>query len=193
MLPEPLHPAIVHFPIVLAVLAPLFVAGAIWAIRRRTNARRAWLVATAALAALALSTWVALQTGEREEDRVERVVAEQPLERHEEAGELFLAASAVVLLVSVAGFLPGAFGSAGRVVTAAGTLVLVALGVRTGHSGGELVYRYGAASAYTSPAAASSAQRGAVDGTELRVRPASSERGQEASEPRRRRRDSDRD
>jgi uncharacterized membrane protein len=191
MLPDPLHPAIVHFPIVLAVLAPLFVAGAIWAIHRRANARRSWLVATAALGALAFSTWLALQTGEREEDRVERVVAEQPLERHEEAAELFLAATAVVLLVSFAGFLPGAFGTTGRLLTAGGTLALVGLGVLTGHSGGELVYRYGAASAYVSPVRTASAQGGEVDDAELLVQPAPSGRQRTEERPRRRERDRD--
>lgn len=33
MLPNPLHPSIVHFPVVLAFLLPLFAAGALWAIR----------------------------------------------------------------------------------------------------------------------------------------------------------------
>lgn len=42
MLPNPLHPAVVHFPIVLAVLLPLFVIGALWAIRRGAAPLRAW-------------------------------------------------------------------------------------------------------------------------------------------------------
>ena len=42
MLPNPMHPAVVHFPVVLAFLLPLFVAGALLAIRRGANARRAW-------------------------------------------------------------------------------------------------------------------------------------------------------
>ena len=42
MLPNPLHPAVVHFPIVLAVLMPLFVIGALWAIRRGAAPLRAW-------------------------------------------------------------------------------------------------------------------------------------------------------
>lgn len=40
--------------------------------------------------ALAVSSWVAVETGEQQEDRVERVVGERPLHSHEEAAELFL-------------------------------------------------------------------------------------------------------
>jgi hypothetical protein len=45
-------------------------------------------------------------------------------------------------------------GHAGRIVTAFGALGLVAAAVQVGHSGGTLVYRDGAASAYTSAASA---------------------------------------
>ena len=81
MLPNPLHPVVVHFPIVLAVLAPFVALGALWAIRRGTLARRAWSIPAAVLGALVVSGWVAAQTGEREEDRVERVVSERLEER----------------------------------------------------------------------------------------------------------------
>ena len=65
MLPDPLHPAVVHFPIVLAVLAPIFAAGALWAIRRGGRPSHAWGVATIVFALLAASSWVAVETGEQ--------------------------------------------------------------------------------------------------------------------------------
>ena len=148
MLPSPLHPAIVHFPIVLTVLAPVVVAAALVAIRRGASAFRAWSIPTAVFAALVLSAWMATLTGEREEDRVERVVAEQPIESHEEAAELFLYSAVAVLAVSLVGLVGGAPGRTGRAVTAVGALALVAAGWNVGHSGGELVYRHGAARAY---------------------------------------------
>src|SRR5512146_2865702 len=67
MLPNPLHPAIVHFPIVLAFLLPIFSFGALWAIRRGARFRRAWGIPLALSAALALSSWVAVETGEGQE------------------------------------------------------------------------------------------------------------------------------
>jgi uncharacterized membrane protein len=60
MLPNPLHPAIVHFPIVLAFQLPIFALGALWAIRHGARFRRAWLVPVALSAALVLSSWVAV-------------------------------------------------------------------------------------------------------------------------------------
>ena len=39
MLPDPLHPAVVHFPIVLTFLLPLAALGALWRARRSPGAR----------------------------------------------------------------------------------------------------------------------------------------------------------
>lgn len=148
----PLHPIVVHFPIVLSVLLPISILVALRAIGRGTTARKGWSVPLALAAALALSAFVATETGEDEEDVVERVVAENAIHGHEEAAERFLALSGVLLVVAAAGLLPGTTGRAARLATAAGALGLVAAGVQVGHSGGTLVYREGAASAYTGPA-----------------------------------------
>ena len=68
----PLHPLVVHFPIVLVVLLPISVVVALWAVRKGATVRRAWAVPLAFAAALTLSAWVALQTGEAQEDRMTR-------------------------------------------------------------------------------------------------------------------------
>jgi uncharacterized membrane protein len=161
MVPDPLHPAVVHFPIVLAVLLPLVALGALWAIRRGTSARAAWAVPLIVAGALAVSAWVAVQTGEADEDRVENVVSERVLHEHEEAAERFLVLSGVLFLVAAVGLAGGTLGTAGRVLATAGTLGLVWAGVEVGAAGGELVYRHGAAGAYTQPAADAGADRGA--------------------------------
>jgi hypothetical protein len=140
---------VVHFPIVLMLLLPLAAAGALWAIRRGARPDRAWAVPVTAAAALSLSSWIAVETGEREEDRVEEVVAESPLHQHEEGAERFLLLSGVLLVVTAAGLLRGVPGRAARLGAAAGALGLAALGAQVGHSGGNLVYREGAATAYT--------------------------------------------
>ena len=145
----PLHPLVVHFPIVLAVLLPISAVVALWAIRKGTTPRRAWAVPLAFSAALALSAWVATQTGEAQEDRVERVVARGALHGHEESAELFLVLSGVMVLVAAGGLARGTVGRAARYVSAVGALGLVAAAAQVGHSGGTLVYRHGAASAYT--------------------------------------------
>jgi uncharacterized membrane protein len=153
MLPNPLHPAVVHFPVVLAFLLPLFAVGAFWAIRRGARLRRAWAVPVAVAAALAASAWAAVETGESQGERVERVVAEQPLSAHEEMAETFLGASAALAVLAAVGLVGGIAGRAARIATAVGSLGLVAGAAWVGHSGGQLVYRYGAASAYTTTSA----------------------------------------
>lgn len=168
MLPNPLHPAIVHFPIVLAFLLPIFAGAALWRIRRGANVRRAWAVPFVGAVALALSAWIAVETGEDQDERVERVVAEQPLHAHEEMAETLLAASAGLALVALGGLVAGGAGRVARVVTAAGSLALVVFAARVGHSGGQLVYRYGAASAYASPGGAAPAPVAGDDDDERR-------------------------
>jgi hypothetical protein len=145
----PLHPLVVHFPVVLAVLLPISVGVALLLIRKGATARRVWSVPVVIAAALAVSAWVATQTGESQEDRVERVVSERALHGHEEAAERFLVLSGVLVLVAAAGLARGTVGRAARIITAAGGVGVVAAGVQVGHSGGLLVYRHGAASAYT--------------------------------------------
>lgn len=152
----PLHPMVVHFPIVLTFLLPISVFVALWAIGKTATPRRVWAVPLAVAAALALSAFAATRTGEAEEDKVEEVLAsEAPIHDHEEAGERFLVLSGVLLLVATAGLARGTVGRAARLVTAAGAVGLMAAGWQVGHTGGELVYRHGAASAY-GPAADSS-------------------------------------
>jgi uncharacterized membrane protein len=151
MLPDPLHPAIVHFPVVLAFLLPISAAVAIWTIRKGARPMRAWMVPLAIAAGLTLSTWVSVQTGESQGEKVERVVQEQPLESHEEAAEALLTGSAVVLLITAAGLLRGPIGTISRFAATVGAVALVAGAAYVGHTGGQLVYKYGAASAYTNP------------------------------------------
>lgn len=156
MLPDPLHPAVVHFPLALMFLLPLFALGAVWAIRRGAGARRAWGVPFALSAMLSASAFVALRTGDAEEDRVEAVVPESVLHEHEEAAERFLLFSGVLLLVAAAGLAPGDLGRAARYLTLAGSIGVAVVGVQVGAAGGELVYGHNAADAYSTSAPASS-------------------------------------
>lgn len=148
-IPTPLHPAIVHLPIALSILLPFFAVGALVAIRRGARPLKAWGVTTALFAALTLLSWVAVETGEQQTDRVEHVIAEAPIETHEEAAEAFLLFSLGVLGVAAIGLTSGKIGTVARVAGTVGALALVAAGYQVGHTGGKLVYQYGAAAAYT--------------------------------------------
>lgn len=152
MIPYPLHPAVVHFPIVLAVFLPVIAAVILWKIHDGAR-QRSWgyVVLTAVL--LVGSGLVAKETGEDQEDKVEQVVPEGAVHDHEEAAEAFLLAAWIVLGISLVGFAPGVAGKAGRLVAFAGTLAVLWFGWRVGDLGGKLVYQHGAASAYTADAA----------------------------------------
>lgn len=148
ILPNPLHPAVVHLPVAIAVLVPIVAVTALVFIRRGARTRTAWGVTVALLAALLLSGWVSLKTGEQQEERVEEVVADRSIHTHEEAAELFLVTTAAVLALSLAGLAGGRVGQAGRWVATLGTIGILGAGWNVGHTGGMLVYRDGAASAY---------------------------------------------
>jgi uncharacterized membrane protein len=153
MMPEPLHPAVVHLPVALALLAPVAALAALAAIRIGWLPARSWLAVVLLHALLAGSAWLAVETGEAQEERVERVVRERFIEEHEEAAERFLAVVALGLAVSGAGLVRGRFGALGRAATVAAGAAALAAAVSVGHSGGELVYRHGAADAYVERAA----------------------------------------
>lgn len=160
MLPEPLHPAIVHLPIALAVILPLFGLASLWAIRSGWLPLRAWSAVVVLAALLVAGSWAALETGEHEEETVERVVAERAIEAHEEAAEVFSVLALVVLAASVAGLRGGRFGNAARITACVLMLGLLVAGARVGHLGGELVYTHGAAGAYVDPPSKATADHG---------------------------------
>jgi hypothetical protein len=164
LIPNPLHPAIVHMPMALAVLVPLFVVGTMWAIRRGVRPLRAWAVTVAMMAALSLSAWASLATGKSQDEKVESVVGEAPLGAHEESAEFFLTLSVVVLAVSVVGLRGDKFGTVARALGAAGSAALLVAGINVGHTGGQLVYTHNAASAYTA--------ENAKNGTAVDIAPA---------------------
>ena len=140
MLPSPLHPAIVHFPIVFMILLPLVVLVAWWTIRRGAPVQRAWIFPAAVAIALAGSALVAVRSGEGDEDRAEDVVGEQVLDDHESAAERFLILSGGVAVLMLAGFLRGRVGQSARVLGGIAALGLILAGYRVGHSGGRIVY-----------------------------------------------------
>ncbi|MDH5588411.1 MAG: hypothetical protein OEZ65_10655 [Gemmatimonadota bacterium] len=150
MLPDPLHPAVVHFPVVLAALLPVVAGVALAVLLKKGFSRGPWIVVVATSMALAGTAWMAIETGEEEEEVVEDVVSESVIHDHEEAAEAFLITAGITALILATGLLPGLPGTAGRYAGTAMTLAVLIMGVRVGHSGGELVYVHGAGQAYTS-------------------------------------------
>jgi uncharacterized membrane protein len=146
----PLHPLVVHFPLVLAVSLPAVLV-ILWIVISRGKVRGgAWWAGVAVSAILVVSSIAALKTGEQDEERVEQVVPESFLERHEERANAFLWAAAGTLILTLA----TAVLRAGRARTAlyaasmGAALVAAASAVAVGHSGGSLVYEHNAGAAH---------------------------------------------
>jgi len=157
----PLHPIVVHFPLVLAILLPVVILALIWGQRRRGYGRRAWWIVTALAALLAVTTVLSVKTGEADEERVERVVSEAVIHEHEERAELFQLGAIAFLVLTLA--LPVVRSPRIRAGFVAGTtgasILIAALAIAVGHSGGTLVYEHDAAAAFSGTQIAGSDDR----------------------------------
>ncbi len=143
----PLHPVVVHFPIVLGILLPLAALALWWAIRENHLHLHVWVLVIALALGYGVSSYIAVEMGEEDEEKVEEVVSEKVIEEHEEAGELILWTSGGLFLFSLAGLYRKDL-HAVRLGVAVLALVAVVPLVDAGHTGGKLVYQYGAANAH---------------------------------------------
>lgn len=143
----PLHPIVVHFPIVLGFILPFAGFAFWWAIKKDFLPQRVWVLITALALVYGASALVASELGEKDEDKVEKVVSEKLIEEHEEAAELVPWIAGTLLLVSLAG-LRGKNAQRARLAFAIVSLAATIPLANAGHTGGELVYKYGAANAH---------------------------------------------
>ena len=151
-LPDPLHPALVHLPLGLAVLLPLATLLCLAAIARGFLPARAWWGVVLVAAVLAAGSLATAEAGEDQAERVEPVVGKDALHAHEERGEWFVRLAIGTAVLAATGLLGGRPGRVARIATLAASVLLLAAGIRAGESGGHLVYVHGAANAYLDPA-----------------------------------------
>jgi uncharacterized membrane protein len=145
----PLHPAIVHLPLGVALVVPFVAAGLAWAVWRDRLPRSSFAILVALQLLVVAGGLVAMWLGERDARRVEPVVGEAAVDTHEERAELFLwAAGAVLAGAAVLLVVPRGRAPAAAALVTAGAIGVALLGVRAGEAGGELVYRRGAAAAF---------------------------------------------
>lgn len=142
-LPSPLHPAVVHFPIVLLLLGAVAAVAAVF-IRR-------WQLPgiAAALCVLgAAGATLAVQTGDREGELAGDTPAIASwVDLHEEWAERTQVAAIIAALLAVGAAVITRWPMAARtlgVATALGAMVSAWCVIETGHHGGQLVYRHGA-------------------------------------------------
>jgi uncharacterized membrane protein len=142
-IPNPLHPAIVHFPIVLILLGALVAVLA--AIIRRWHLP--WLVVFLMVFG-ALGAAVASRTGAQQAEMAGEISAraEALLDQHEEWGELTRNLAVVTAILALASaslprFPKTAHGLAIATAIAASSAAFAV--AQTGHIGGQLVYKHG--------------------------------------------------
>lgn len=144
-MPSPLHPALVHFPIVLILVGTVVALVAVFV--RRWHL--AW-IAAALLVFGAVGAVTAAWTGNSEKEIVGEMNAraEQLLDQHEDWGERTRNAAIAAALLAI-----GAAVSVRRVprvsrlasvITACAALGASCCVAITGHYGGQLVYKHGA-------------------------------------------------
>jgi uncharacterized membrane protein len=143
----PLHPIAVHFPIVLGIVLPFTALLIWWAIRKEYLQQKAWILVTLIAFIYCASAVVASELGEEDEEKVEKVVAEKFIEEHEEAAESIPWIAGTLFVVSFAGLLRKNSDRARLGIAVLSLAAIIPL-TNAGHTGGELVYQYGAANAH---------------------------------------------
>jgi uncharacterized membrane protein len=142
-IPDPLHPALVHFPIVLILLGTgLSILAVFW--------RKGYVPAFAAalLVMGALGAWAAVASGESDGGLVENTsaVVGTLLDAHETWAERTLTAAAIAAVIAVGSAALFRFPRAARGVAVAAALAAMVAAwtvYETGHRGGALVYQHG--------------------------------------------------
>jgi uncharacterized membrane protein len=144
LIPDPLHPAIVHFPIVLVLLgAGAAILAAFW--RGGHLPRYAALL----LALGAVGTWVAVETGESSGGLLESASPqlESLVDAHETWAKRTFVITIVAAVAAAASAVMARWPRLARAVAAVAAIAsaAAAYGIyETGHRGGAMVYRHAA-------------------------------------------------
>ncbi len=151
-MPDPLHPAIVHFPVVLIVLG--CVAAWLAVFVRKGNVP--WFAAVLLILGAA-GAWVAKETGKSDGGLLDNMSPQMQalLDSHQDWAERTVMAATITALVAVAADTLSRFPKLARSMAVAAALAASVAGwtvYETGHRGGALVFEHGAGVHISSPA-----------------------------------------
>jgi uncharacterized membrane protein len=143
VMPDPLHPAIIHFPVVLILLGTFVACAAVFWRKHSVPALAAVLLALGALGA-----WVAVETGKSDGGLAENLSpqAEALLDAHQNWAERTLTLAAIAAVAAVASAWLFRRPRAARALAVVAALIAGAASFalyQTGHRGGALVFRHG--------------------------------------------------
>jgi uncharacterized membrane protein len=162
----PIHPALVHLPLGLAMVMPFLAAVLFYFIKKGRASAGVWWIPVILQILVIVSAFGAMRAGEAEEDIVENVVQEKYIEEHEEAGKIFLLLSFVALVSAGAALKESRFTAGLQAGSVFLMIVSLGAGLYTGKLGGELVYKHGAGGAYSESIPIPPAQGGQSQGHE---------------------------
>ncbi len=160
LIPNPLHPAVVHFPIVLILLgAAIAVVAAVW------RKHHLPLLAAVLLLLGAVGAWAAVETGEDDGGLLESrsPQTETLVDAHQTWAKRTLGISLVAAAAAAAAVVAGRWPRIARAVAVVAAVAGVAAAYavyETGHRGGALVYRHGAGVQVAATGSAGPAQPG---------------------------------
>lgn len=144
LVPNPLHPAVVHFPIVLLLLGSVVAVAAVFLRKHGVPA-----VAAGLLVLGALGTWGAVQSGKSDGGLVENTAPQVNglVDEHEAWAKRTLMISIFAAFAAGGSVLTARWPRVARTVAVVAALISLAAAYgiyETGHRGGALVYRHGA-------------------------------------------------
>jgi uncharacterized membrane protein len=146
----PFHPSVVHLPIVISFILPILILIFSLMIKKNAMGAKAWIVILGLQIFTTGTGYLALETGEVEEDVVERIVAKKLIGEHEEAAELFVGSTVIALVLGISAFfIRREFQFKIQMALVLISFISAYLAFRAGKLGGELVYKHGAAQAYS--------------------------------------------
>src|SRR5690606_30721136 len=92
----PNHPLFAHIPLVLALFVPLVLWITTLLITKKKVATSTWAVGVVMQALVVLFAYIALSTGEAEEDLVRQFVDKNFIHQHENTAEIFAGLSVIL-------------------------------------------------------------------------------------------------
>lgn len=145
----PLHPFMAHIPLVLALCLPIVIVSSIVFIMKKKISPRLWWVPVIIQITIVVFSYIALETGEDQEDTVLQFVAKPFIQQHENAAEIFSGLGVILLgLMAVVLFVGESLARNLRFLTAVLSLIPLAAGLYAGRLGGAIAYTHGGAEAY---------------------------------------------
>lgn len=147
----PLHPFLAHIPLILALFMPFVLWSLIILIAKKKISSQGWWSAVVIQLMIVIFAYIALSSGEGEEDLVAQFVPKRFIGKHENMAEVFSGLSVILLgVMIVINFVQEKLAKKLRILAAVFSLIPLGVGLYTGRLGGEIAYAYGGAEAYYS-------------------------------------------